>query len=530
MKMNKKMITSLFLASLMGVSAFGTVGCGGKKTADDENTVEVSIYSGGWGIDWIKEAEKKFEALHPEINVVIKEELLLGKTDAAVKAGPKITTTDIFFPSDIISGLLLSGSSVLAGYDMIFEPLDDVYDFKPDGTTSVRDKMLKSELEGVTYENVKEGKTHEYVLPIGGGGGSGIIYNKTKFDQYEIQVPRTTDELYNVTCAKINDVFATEDRMKSAFTDSIKTAYSQYVLDLWWAQYETVEGVVDYWNGRYYENGLAKYGPKVFEQKGRLYAAEAYEKMINPTIGNSHTNINSMNYMQAQQQLFNGNCLMMVNGSWLENEMKIRSEVMATDELVFMKTPIISAIIDKTPSIANDEVLRQVISYVDGDVATKPEGVTDADVEIIREARNVKYGGNGAGGAFIPAYSSAKANAKEFLKYLCTEEFAQIYYEKTGGDLICFNADVTDTSNASAFMKSSYENLSVAMDSVPSPYKYPMGCLGGMLRFPGTVAIPAWFSAKNPTDRMTAKQIYEKGLIVGDQGHYDGILSTAGLI
>ena len=528
MNMNKKKITSLFLASLMGVAALGVTGCG-EKTPDDANTIEVSIFNGGWGIDWMKEAEVKFEALHPEYDVIVKEELLLGKTDSAVKAGPKITTTDIFFPTDNLNGLILSGSSVYAGYDVIFEPLDDVYDYKPDGVTSVRDKMGKYTLDAVTYENEKEGKSHEYVLPLG-TSAAGIIYNKTKFDALQIAVPRTTDELYDVTCAKINEVFATPDRMKSAFTDSIKTAYSQYMLDVWWAQYETVDGVVDYWNGRYYdENGLVKYGPEVFKQKGRLYAAEAYEKMINPEIKNNHTNINSMNYMQAQQQLFNGNCLMMVNGSWLENEMKIRSSVTTTDELVFMKTPIISAIREKTPSIASDEVLREVISYVDGDVETKPAGVTDADVEIIRAARNVKYGGSSTGG-FIPAYSSAKVAAKEFLKYLCSEDFAQIYFEKTGGNMISFNASATDLSKASSFIKSVYQNLSTAMDVTPDPYKYPMACLGGMLRFPGTVAIPAWFSAKNAADRMTAQEIYDKGLIVGDQGHYDGILSTAGLI
>ncbi len=528
MSKNKKMGTSLILALLMGATAFGAVGCGGKKTANNESTVEVSIFSGGWGIDWMKEAEKNYEAANPDIDIVVKEELLLGKIDSAVKAGPDITTTDLFVPSDIVSGLILSGGSILSGYDVIFEPLDEVYDYKPDGVTSVRDKMTARALANATYENVAEGKTHEYVLALG-GGGSGILYNKTKFDELDIVVPRTTDELYDVTCKKINEVFATADRTKAAFTDSIKTAYSQYMLDVWWAQYETVDGVIDYWNGRYRENGLEKYGPKVFEQKGRLYALEAYEKMLNPEYKNNHTNINSMNYMQAQQQLFNGNCLMMVNGSWLENEMKIRSESTSTDTLVFMKTPIISAIREKTPSITSDEVLREVISFVDGEIQTKPEGVTDADVEIIKKARNVRYHGSSTG-MFIPAYSNAKAATKEFMKYLCSTEFAQIYYEKTGGDLVHFNADVTDTSNASAFMKSVYENLDVKMEGTPDPYKYPMACLGGMLRFPGTTGIPSWFSSNNSADRMTAQQIYDKGLVVGDQAHYDGILNTAGLI
>ena len=96
--------------------------------------------------------------------------------------------------------------------------------------------------------------------------------------------------------------------------------------------------------------------------------------------------------------------------------------------------------------------------------------------------------------------------------------------------MVSFNKSATDISNSSSFIKSVYQNLGVEMDVTPDPYKYPMACLGGMLRFPGTVGIPAWFSAKNSADRMTAQQIYDKGITIGDQGHYDGILSTAGLI
>ena len=57
MKTNKaKKLTSLFLASLMATTLLGTVACS-KKTSDDENTGEVSIFNGGWGIDWMKEVE-----------------------------------------------------------------------------------------------------------------------------------------------------------------------------------------------------------------------------------------------------------------------------------------------------------------------------------------------------------------------------------------------------------------------------------------------------------------------------------------
>lgn len=532
--MKRKHFIGLVLASVIALSTAG-VGCG-TKASNDANTVEVYAYNGGWGLDWLTAAEEGFEAANPGVDIVIKEQTVLGGISDQVKSGASANSVDLYWASEDIYELLLKGSNILKGYNMVFEPLDDVYDYKPDGATSVRDKCSEGMLDAVTFEVEENGETvsHEYVLHIG-DGTAGIIYNSKKFEELGLTVPRTTDELYNVTCKKINENFADEgNKTKAAFSESITTAYSQYMLYVWWAQYETVQGVKDFWNGKYTKDGLTKTGNAIFEQKGRLYALEAYEKMIGDYVGegdsayprNAHSKINSMKYLQAQEQLMNGNCLMMVNGNWLENEMSIRSK--GTDssvELKMMKSPVISKIIEKTPSIADDETLRKVVSYVDGE-GEKPEGVTDEDIAIIKAAREVKFS-NYTGGMFIPAYSTAKENAKKFMKYLCSAEYAQIFFEKTGGNYVSFNKDLTDFSTASTFMKSVVENEGCT--ECPNGYRYPLAGLGGMLIFPGSVDIPTLLASKNSSDRKTPQAIYDYGITTGSTEYFRECLEKAGL-
>lgn len=533
--MKKTHVIGILLAAVIAASSLGSA-CGGRRTSNDENTVEVYAFNGGWGIDWLDAAEEKFEKANPGIDIVIKQQDILGGISDQVKSGANANSVDLYVSSEDVFGLLLKGSEILKGYDMVFEPLDDIYDYKPSGDKTVRQKCSKGLLDAVTFETEENGETvsHEYVLHLG-NGAAGIIYNSKKFTELDIPVPRTTDELYDVTCKKINETFSDSgNKTKAAFSESITTAYSQYMMYVWWAQYETVEGVRNFWNGKYTKNGLTKVGNGIFEQKGRLYALEAYEKMIGDYVGegetaypkNAHSKINSMKYIQAQEQLMNGNCLMMVNGNWLENEMSLRANGINTSvELKMMKSPIISQIIDKTESISNDETLRKVVSYVDGE-GEKPEGVTDDDIAIIREAREVKYC-NYSGGSFIPAYATAKENAKKFLKYLCSEEFAQIFFEKTGGNYIVFNKDLTDDSNASAFMKSVAENE--GKKECPNGYRYPLAGLGGMLAFPGSVDIPPLLASKNANDRKTPQAIYNYGLTIGTNEYFRECLEKAGL-
>ena len=102
----------------------------------------------------------------------------------------------------------------------------------------------------------------------------------------------------------------------------------------------------------------------------------------------------------------------------------------------FVKAPVISSITDRfaADSDKSDAKLREIVKYVDGTIAAKPTGVTDADIELVREARKSSYATGGVDHqGFIPCTSDDIDYAKEFLKFMYSDEGLKIYYDTMGG-------------------------------------------------------------------------------------------------
>ena len=222
---------------------------------------------------------------------------------------------------------------------------------------------------------------------------------------------------------------------------------------------------------------------------------------------------------------------MYVCGDWLENEMK--NQKGNGDVLKYMKTPILSGIIEKTPSIENDDVLREVVSYVDGEITEKPAGVTDEDVAYIREARKIEGLGTHQA-AYIPAYSSSKAIVKEFLKYLATDEAIKICLDATGGSSVPLKYDIRSDSarwNAlSPFMQTKYDMLENAQVPV-NKNEFRLQVFGALkLNSAGVAADYTAFASKNPADRNTAQEYYDDRLSYFTRDMLDAALRRANLI
>ena len=154
----------------------------------------------------------------------------------------------------------------------------------------------------------------------------------------------------------------------------------------------------------------------------------------------------------------------MVQGAYVEQEMGWMLEEQSSknnpQKIGMMQMPVASDIIKRTPSIENDAELRIVIDYVDkvlaGETASKPEGVEAADIEIVQEARSIG-GTYMAGGMVIPKKAQNKAGAKDFIKYLASDEAAIIAAQNTNGvNLLPFGKQVTEEElgfERSSFMK-----------------------------------------------------------------------------
>lgn len=123
------------------------------------------------------------------------------------------------------------------------------------------------------------------------------------------------------------------------------------------------------------------------------------------------------------------------------NEMKGIGKV---DSFSILRTPVISSITDKLTTVKKETELRKVIDAIDlvtdgtKDIAEYQDGenykvddlnVSAADWDYIRAARNSTATNYSGEGMFIPNYSDAKEGAKEFIKFMYSDEGYRIYLD-----------------------------------------------------------------------------------------------------
>ena len=132
-----------------------------------------------------------------------------------------------------------------------------------------------------------------------------------------------------------------------------------------------------------------------------------------------------------------------VSGDWLMQEVQNNTTVELDSTIKMMKVPVASNILEATnsysagnekrlPNITSDEVLSQVVAYVDGQ-GELPAGVTQEEAEYIRSARNMVATLAPTHTVFAPTYSNAKALADKFLLFMASDEGIQIFKDNCAG-------------------------------------------------------------------------------------------------
>ena len=272
-----------------------------KKVDNSENTLEIAYYDAGYGYEFIERWGEKFEASHPGVSVVLSKSSDVDPKDL-LSAGPGGNSVDLFIHGTVFNSYAYMGEKMLKGYDCVLEPIDDVLESKIDGET-VYDRFMDG------YEP-KKVNGHYYSFSWA-TGMTGLVYNATKFDRAGYEVPNTTDELLKL-CGEI------KGDGEIPFVFSSATGYWTYLRNVWYMQYQGVDGMIDFFNG--IDDG--SYSRDIFLQQGRLVSLETLDSLINAEKKYNHGSVNTLTFTQAQAQLILGNGLMMVNGDWLENEMK----------------------------------------------------------------------------------------------------------------------------------------------------------------------------------------------------------------
>ena len=453
-----KKIIALFAAVLIAVTAF--TGCKAPETGDltefKNRPNEVVFYYAydAYGKEWITEIARKYMTDHNEDTYINLKKSLDGGSDLA-KVESGVNCGDLY-----ILGLHMEDGIAY------YEDLSDVYNSYPIGEEG--QKKIIEKVSQYSYEYYENSGAQNYIMPKGGSGaGTNYAYNKTVLDEIfpdGYTLPRTTNEFIEMGDA-IKNSNTGYYLLTGAFGDTDSGDYVNYMHKTWFAQLIGYEAYEQFLMGRYYDSATQKWtfdesAPTVYSKyKNEIKAYyQTMEDIYSKSNGYLQPDSGVVNQSEGQVILSGipfGDYKMgvfMAQGGFVEQEMDWmlaeQESAGVPQELGMMKIPVASAIIERTPSIDNEAELREVIDYVDnillGESATKPAGVTDDDIEIILEARSMS-GSYMAGGMIVPKYANNKQGAKDFIRYLASDEAALIAAKCNNGvNTLPFGTEITE--------------------------------------------------------------------------------------
>ena len=506
--MKYKKFLAVTMAMILGVSCM--TGCGKNGSSSGSNSsedIEIAYWHSGLGTEWLDNMIEAFEDKYPQYHVTVKSSSDVDALKAPFGNTDK-DTTDLY----------MANSEYNYEYS---EPLNDVLDSKASGESkTIREKMESSYLE---YEIAEDGNVYELTY---GGGAVGLVYNTALFEKAGINnTPRTTNELVYVC-----DTLFSENIVP--LCHFISASYWHYMSDAWRMQYDGKDYIVNNFYKCTDMNGTSP-SKEVFTAKdGRYEVLEAMEQIITPDYILSGSNTHDMTTMQTK--FLQGECAMMVTGGWIANEMSTSDNM---DNFAFMKTPVISSITDKLTTVTDESDLRAVISAVDAVTDGKVElaeyqdgtdykvddiSVSAADWEYIYNARNTVAMNYSGESMFIPTYSNAKEGAKEFIRFMYSDEGCKIYEDTLHMTRpITSESGEIDTTDWTEFEKSHLALIKSA-EQIATEYikiQHPIFYLGGAHAYAGENLFDK-FCAKNTADRLDATAAWELLMTRVDQ-YYD---------
>lgn len=508
--MNKKIVILLSILCTVVILTGLFAGCNKTSVPDTDQTLEVFCWKGGYGSDWCRLALQAFEQQdwvkekYPNLQTVFESDADRSAVNTRLSAGAGRNTLDLIF-SDSVGPYMGKDRT---GKEYSCNLTDVVYNtMVPGENITVYDKLLPSYKLSLMNYNVGESALDEKEFESynfnWASGMRGILYNQEILASFGYdEAPRTSDELIEAS-AKISA--STDEKGYNKGYAFMWSGEADYIGDMylvWWAQYEGYEQYYNYYNGIFFDgrNYIEK-SSKIFEQQGRGEALQTLIDVMNNDNGYMYPYGSSLKFKAAQKNFIAGDGVFMANGDWFGKEME---DDMADSKYTIrmMKTPVISSIIKKTPSISTDAQLRTVISRIDSGCETVEQAkaapiqdgdadisaVTKADYQKIIEARAVVYSTGPDCDTCIPIYANGKEVAFDFLRFLATDIAQEIYLETTGGASLPFVYDVKEKNpqlyeSFSAIQKDRYamDFLAVYEPTVlPKTESFPLVKFGGL--------------------------------------------------
>lgn len=439
----RKSVVMLFGPLLLAMTACAS---SSENTHGRARSFTFSYYDSAYGSKWVDAVIQDYtENVNKE--VWINKKASTDNEDARTKIKAGVGVADLY---QIEVGMFDNQDYL--------EPLDDLLETDLSTVTANFDAgdretgvKVKDKIGADMVSFYTEG-AHVYQMNQTSGTGWNWAYNQDTLDEAfgagAYQLPKTTDEFF-----QMGDDLYQKGVYLTAFpgSDTKGGEYTRYAYKIWFAQRMGLTAYDHYFKGEV-EMGDGTYARDEEEPKMVTDNRDAIEdtyRIVNRLCAQNsesqymHKRSSVFQYRDVDALLYGakykGQTVPKIAfhyvGAWLESEVQSfidAGTIKDGQNIRVMKMPVISSIINRLPTVNDDATLSKVVSYVDGESAAAPEGVSEADIAAVREARNLVAEMN-CREFIIPKSASNKEDIKQFLAYLTTKRAQRIATRACGG-------------------------------------------------------------------------------------------------
>lgn len=337
--------------------------------------MNIAVFQGGYGPEYWNEIISEFEAAYPGVKVNMTNSPRIGDV-----VRPQIVAGN---PPDVLvvvdteqSGLITSLVKEQGLLD-----ISDVFASKAlDHDQLLKDRVLPGMLDSTRFSPYQDGKI--YLAPLN-TGPMGLIYNKNLFREKGWKLPETWDEFFALDEElKKEENFVIDSKgnktQRALFT--YQGIYPDYLEEIMYPSLANAAGIDNL--------------KKIFAHERGSFSTSKVKKVLDTfakigTEGYLMDGTVTLNHTQSQTDMMLGKAIFIVNGTWMENEMK-NSPREAGFEFGMIPVPVFNKG-DKRYILMSYEQFS------------------------------------------IPARASNPELAKEFLKFLYTDQSVQLFAEKSNG-------------------------------------------------------------------------------------------------
>ncbi|MCR8660561.1 carbohydrate ABC transporter substrate-binding protein [Paenibacillus endoradicis] len=337
--------------------------------------LNIAVFQGGYGPEYWNEIVSEFESAYPGVKINMTNSPRIGDV-----VRPQIVAGN---PPDVLvvtdteqSGLITSLVKEKALLD-----ISDVFESKAlDNDQLLKDRILPGMLESTRFSPYQDGKV--YLAPLN-TGPMGLIYNKKLFRDKGWKLPETWDDFFALgEELKKEENYLVDSNgnktQRALFT--YQGIYPDYLEEIMYPSLANAAGIDNLKRIFAYEPGSFSTDmvKKVLDTFARI-GTEGY--LMNGTVALNHT--------QSQTDMMLGKAIFIVNGTWMENEMK---NAPREENFEFGMIPV--------PVFNKGDQRFILMSYEQFS---------------------------------IPVRASNPELAKEFLKFLYTDQSVKLFAEKSNG-------------------------------------------------------------------------------------------------